>query len=104
MISDSFFISGTEFGIGRGVRCFHRIHYTLHHLLQRKETMKASVIHQFGDVDVFRYEDVPTPAPKPGTLLIKVLAAGVNRFEDYIREGSVVPELPFPHILGGKGA
>ncbi len=66
--------------------------------------MKASVIHQFGDVDVLLYEDVPTPAPKPGTLLIKVLAAGVNRFEDYIREGSVVPELPFPHILGADAA
>ncbi|MCH7776521.1 MAG: zinc-binding dehydrogenase [Gemmatimonadetes bacterium] len=29
-----------------------------------------------------------------------MLAAGVNRLDHYIREGSIVPELPFPHILG----
>ena len=31
-------------------------------------------------------------------------AAGVNRFDHYIREGSVTPELPFPHILGADVA
>ncbi len=62
--------------------------------------MKAAVIHQFGDPDVLRYEEIATPKPKPGHVLVKVLAAGVNRFDHYLREGSVVPELPFPHILG----
>ena len=66
--------------------------------------MKAAVIHQFGEPEVFRYEDVDTPEPGPGNLLLKVLAAGVNRFDHYIREGSVVPELPFPHILGADAA
>ncbi len=63
--------------------------------------MKAAVIHQFGDFDVLKVEDVQTPKPKPGHVLVKVLAAGVNRLDHYLREGSVVPELPFPHILGG---
>ena len=62
--------------------------------------MKAAVIREFGDVDVLKVEDVPTPEPKPGHVLIKVLAAGINRLDHYIREGSIVPELPFPHILG----
>ena len=62
--------------------------------------MKASVIHEFGDVDVLKYEEVATPKPHPGNVLVKVLAAGVNRFDHYIREGSVTPEIPFPHILG----
>ena len=62
--------------------------------------MKASVIHEFGDVDVLKYEEVATPEPQLGNVLVKVLAAGVNRFDHYIREGSVTPELPFPHILG----
>ena len=62
--------------------------------------MKAAVIREFGDVDVLKYEEIPIPRPKPGHILIKVLAAGINRFDHYIREGSVVPELPFPHILG----
>ena len=62
--------------------------------------MKAAVIHEFGDVNVLKYEDVETPKSKPSHVLIKVLAAGVNRLDHYIREGSIVPELPFPHILG----
>ena len=62
--------------------------------------MKAAVIHQFGDFDVLEVEDVQTPKPKPGHVLVKVLAAGVNRLDHNLREGSVVPELPFPHILG----
>ncbi len=66
--------------------------------------MKAAVIHEFGDVDVLKYEDIETPKPKRGHILIKIVAAGVNRFDHYIREGSVVPELPFPHILGADVA
>ncbi len=66
--------------------------------------MKAAVIREFGDVDVLKYEDIEQPSPKPGQVLIKVLAAGVNLFDHYIREGSIVPELPFPHILGSDAA
>ncbi len=63
--------------------------------------MKAAVIHEFGDVDVLRFEDVPAPKLKAGHVIVQVLAAGVNRLDHYIREGSIAPELTFPHILGG---
>ena len=66
--------------------------------------MKAALIHEFGDVDVLKHEDIERPRPKPGHVLIKVLAAGVERLDHYIREGSIVPELPFPHILGADAA
>ena len=33
-----------------------------------------------------------------------MLAAGVNRLDHYIREGSIVPELAFPHVLGADAA
>ncbi len=66
--------------------------------------MKAAIIREFGDFDVLKYEDIATPKAKPGHVLIKVLAAGVNRLDHYLREGSVVPELPFPHILGADAA
>ncbi len=64
--------------------------------------MKASIINEFGGVDVLKYEDIATPKPRPGHILIKVLAAGVNRFDHYLREGSVTQEIPFPHILGSE--
>ena len=66
--------------------------------------MKAAVIHQFGDFDVLKVEDIATPKPKPGNVLVKILAAGVNRLDHYLREGSVVPDFPFPHILGMDAA
>ncbi|MCH7878682.1 MAG: zinc-binding dehydrogenase, partial [candidate division Zixibacteria bacterium] len=66
--------------------------------------MKAAVIHEFGDFDVLKLEDIERPSPKPGHILVKVLAAGVERLDHYIREGSIVPELPFPHILGADAA
>jgi len=66
--------------------------------------MKAAIIHEFGDFEVLKYEEVPTPEPRSGHVLVKVLAAGVNRLDHYLREGSVVPELPFPHILGADAA
>ena len=66
--------------------------------------MQATVIHGFGGPDALQYEHIETPTPKPGHILIKVLAAGVNRFDHYLREGSVVPEVPFPHILGADAA
>ena len=66
--------------------------------------MKATVIHEFGDIDVLKYEDIDVPSPRPGHVLVKVLAAGVNRLDHYIREGNIVPELPFPHILGADAA
>lgn len=67
-------------------------------------TMKAAVIHKFGDTNEFKYEDVKKPSPKPGNILIKILAAGVNRFDHYIREGSVVQDISFPHILGSDAS
>ena len=66
--------------------------------------MKAAVIRGFGDFNVLKYEDIETPTPRPQHILIKVLASGVNRLEHSLREGSVVPELPFPHILGADAA
>ena len=40
-------------------------------------TMKAVRIHDYGDVDVLQYEDVPGDAGA-GEVLVRVYAAGVN--------------------------
>ena len=41
--------------------------------------MKAIVIREFGPPGVMKLEEVPTPEPGPGEVLIKVHAVSVNR-------------------------
>ena len=50
--------------------------------------MQAPVIRGFGTPDVLRQEQVEVPRPTPGDVLIKVLAAGVNRIEHNQRGGT----------------
>jgi len=51
--------------------------------------MKAIRIHQFGPTEeVLQYEEVPTPEPGPGELLIKVEAASLNRADIGLRKGT----------------
>ena len=66
--------------------------------------MKAAVIQGFGGPDVLEPIEVPVAEPRPGHLLIKVKAAGLNRFDHSIRQGEIAPELPWPHILGADAA
>lgn len=62
--------------------------------------MKAAVIRQFGEPDVFDYAEVNTPEPQAGEVRIKILATGLNRLDHYLRLGGVNPAIQFPHILG----
>ncbi|HEY8579786.1 MAG TPA: zinc-binding dehydrogenase, partial [Beijerinckiaceae bacterium] len=51
--------------------------------------MKAAIFHEYGPPEVLRYEDVPTPAPRPGEVRIKVHASTVNRVLDVaLRRGA----------------
>lgn len=64
--------------------------------------MKAVRVHQTGSADALRYEDVPTPEPGPGTVLVKLEAAGLNFIDIYQRTG--VYSLNMPLTLGLEGA
>ena len=66
--------------------------------------MKAAVIRAFGAPDLIRVEEIATPSPGPGQVLVKVLAAGVNRLDHYVRLGQINPNLQFPHVLGSDAA
>ncbi|HEY9531929.1 MAG TPA: zinc-binding dehydrogenase [Burkholderiales bacterium] len=66
--------------------------------------MKAAAFRRFGGPEVLEYMDLPTPEPRAGNVLVKVLASGVNRLEHYLREGSVLPDLKLPHVLGSDAA
>jgi len=63
--------------------------------------MKAVRFHQTGGHEVLIYEDVPTPTPKAGELLIKIEAFGVNFADVMRRRGDDYPDpSPTPFILG----
>ena len=48
---------------------------------------KAAVIHEKGEPDVFRYEDVEVGDPGPGEVHLKHTAIGVNYADTYYRGG-----------------
>lgn len=66
--------------------------------------MKAAVMRAFGDSNVLTVEEVETPTPGPGQVLVRVLAFGLNRLDHYLREGSVTRDIALPHVLGSDAA
>ena len=66
--------------------------------------MDAAVIRGFGGPEVFELTEVSLAEPRPLHLLIKVNAAGLNRFDHHIRRGDIAPELPWPHVLGADAS
>ena len=59
--------------------------------------MKALVCNEFGPLESLRVEDIPSPVPGPGELLIDVAAASVNFPDALLVQGKyqVKPALPF---------
>ena len=65
--------------------------------------MKAVRIHEFGGLDVLKWEDVDRPTPRPNQVLIKVDAAGVN-YADLMRRRGGYPGPDLPSTLGLEAA
>jgi NADPH2:quinone reductase len=67
--------------------------------------MNAIRVHEFGGPDVLRLQEVPTPQPGPGEVLVRIHAVGVNPVETYIRSGTYarLPELPYTPGNDGAG-
>jgi propanol-preferring alcohol dehydrogenase len=63
--------------------------------------MKAAVLHAIGEP--LRIEEVPTPRPGPGQVLVKVAAAGVCHSDLHQQDGSVPPHR-IPLIMGHENA
>jgi NADPH:quinone reductase len=66
--------------------------------------MKAILVHQFGGPEVLKFEEVPTPKPAAGQVLVRIHAAGVNPYDTYMRAGTYAVKPPLPYTPGSDGA
>lgn len=66
--------------------------------------MKAILVRQFGGPEVLKLEEVPTPKPASGQVLVRVHAAGVNPYDTYMRAGTYAIKPPLPYTPGSDGA
>ena len=65
--------------------------------------MKAIRVHNFGEPDVLKLQDVDVPRPGPGQVLVDVKAIGVNPVDTYIRSGKYGAR-QFPFTPGSDAA
>jgi len=59
--------------------------------------MKAIRVHQFGGPEALKLDEIPTPKPDAGQVLVRVRAVGVNPYDTYMRAGTyaIKPHLPY---------
>jgi NADPH2:quinone reductase len=66
--------------------------------------MKAIVVREFGDPEVMKLEDTPTPSAGAGQVLVRIRAAGVNPADTYSRSGAGLTKPLLPYTPGTDGA
>jgi NADPH:quinone reductase len=66
--------------------------------------MKTIIVHEFGGPEVLKFEEVPTPRPGPGQVLVRIHAAGVNPYDTYMRSGTYAVKPPLPYTPGSDAA
>jgi NADPH:quinone reductase len=66
--------------------------------------MKAIRVHGFGGPEVLKLEDVATPKPSDGEVLVRIHAAGVNPYDTYMRAGTYAVKPTLPYTPGSDGA
>lgn len=64
------------------------------------ETMRFVDLPSFGAPDVMTFANGPLPVPKPGEILVKVQAAGINRPDVAQRQGAYPPPKDASPVLG----
>ena len=62
--------------------------------------MRAMVVRRYGPPEVLEIKQVPEPQTKPGEVLIRVRAIGVN-FADLLQRMGLYPNAPKPPFVPG---
>jgi NADPH:quinone reductase-like Zn-dependent oxidoreductase len=62
--------------------------------------MKAVVVHEPGGPEVLHIEERPVPRARPGWIVVRVRAFGLNRSELITRAGGSGDSVRFPRVLG----
>jgi NADPH2:quinone reductase len=66
--------------------------------------MKAIQVHEFGGPEVLKLEEIPTPKPAAGQVLVRIHGVGVNPYDTYMRNGTYAVKPPLPYTPGSDGA
>jgi NADPH2:quinone reductase len=66
--------------------------------------MKVIQVHQFGGPEALALEEIPTPKPGTGEVLVHVRAAGVNPYDTYMRAGTYAVKPSLPYTPGSDAA
>ena len=66
--------------------------------------MKAILVREFGGPEVLKLEEIPTPRPAAGQVLVRIHAVGVNPYDTYMRNGAYAIKPSLPYTPGSDGA
>jgi NADPH2:quinone reductase len=66
--------------------------------------MKGILVREFGGPEVMKLEEIPTPKPAAGQVLVRIHATGVNPYDTYMRAGTYAIKPPLPYTPGSDGA
>jgi len=68
------------------------------------ERMRAALIPEHGGPEVLSVEEVATPEPGPGEILVEVHACALNHLDVFVRRGMPGKTVPLPFISGSDVA
>jgi len=66
--------------------------------------MKAAVIHEHGELERVKVEEIAEPKLGKGEVILNVKSAGLNHLDIWVRKGRPGLKVAMPHILGSDAA
>jgi len=66
--------------------------------------MRAVRVHEHGDLEVLRIEELPRPEPAPGQILLEMRFSALNHLDTWVRRGVPGHKFPLPITPGSDGS